>query len=182
VEIDWKPYQIDPGTAVNGEAFEDYNQRRWGSSSWTNHLRREGAKDGAKFSNWQWWPNTLKSHQWIQYGVEKHGLSTDHLNSVLFTALYEQGVNLSLVDALVELGKAEFPDCSKQDLRMYLEEDRGANQVRREIDQGRRNYRIRGVPFFVVSDDKNPDAVFSGAQSSAYIKEVLEKVAASHES
>jgi predicted DsbA family dithiol-disulfide isomerase len=181
VEIEWKPFMIDPGTAIDGEEFEAYNRRRWGGSGWTHHLRQEGAKDGAKFADWKWWPNTLRSHQWIQYGVEKHGLSTDHLNNVLFTALYERGMNLSLIDTLVQLGKAEFPGCDEQDLRAYLHENRGAAQVQDEINEGRRRYRIKGVPYFVVGDDQQPFAVFSGAQSTAYFSQVLEEVASSIE-
>lgn len=60
VQVEWKPFQIDPGTATQGEEFETYCRRRWGSSGWTNHLRQQGKKDGALFADWKWWPNTLK--------------------------------------------------------------------------------------------------------------------------
>jgi hypothetical protein len=43
-----------------GEEYMAYNVRRWGSDGWTQALRSSGAKDGATFSNWKWWPNTLK--------------------------------------------------------------------------------------------------------------------------
>jgi hypothetical protein len=39
----------DSGTNPPGENFEAYNQRRWGSSGWTNHLKQEGREDGAMF-------------------------------------------------------------------------------------------------------------------------------------
>jgi hypothetical protein len=43
-----------------GEEYMAYNQRRWGGDGWTHSLRRSGKADGANFSDWKWWPNTLK--------------------------------------------------------------------------------------------------------------------------
>ena len=51
-----------PGEVCSaGEEYLAYNRRRWGGDGWTHDLRRSGAPDGAAFSNWQWWPNTLKA-------------------------------------------------------------------------------------------------------------------------
>lgn len=132
------------------------------------------------FGNWNWWPNTFRAHQWIQYGVEKHGLSTDALNHCLFDALYEKGMNLSLVDSLVELGKVEFPSCNEGELRLYLQANQGLEQVHREINEGKRRFRIRGVPYFVFGDDQGNDHVaFSGAQSATTILEAIHEVESS---
>ena len=67
LSIEWKPYIIDPNTKTNGEEFEAYNIRRWGSSGWTHGLKRSGRKVGANFNNWKTWPNTLRAHQLIAY-------------------------------------------------------------------------------------------------------------------
>ena len=161
--------------------MEAYCRRRWGSSSWTQHLRREGRKDGAAFAKWQWWPHTLRGHQWIQYGRERHGLSTDRLNQILFTALYEEGANLSSVDELVALGSQHF-GCTaeeEEELRLYLQENQGADQVRKEIENGRRKYRISGVPFYLASrkgSAKSPYA-FSGAQPSSSLLKIFAELA-----
>ena len=50
VLVEWKPYVIDPGTKVDGEEFEAYNIRRWGSSGWTHSLKRSGRLVGANFN------------------------------------------------------------------------------------------------------------------------------------
>jgi predicted DsbA family dithiol-disulfide isomerase len=76
VLVEWRPYQIDPGTKLSGEPFDDYCKRRWGNSDWTDRLRATGTPEGATFSNWKWWPNTLKGHQWILYGKEKHNVDS----------------------------------------------------------------------------------------------------------
>ena len=177
LSIEWKPFQIDLSTDMQGEDMEAYCRRRWGSSGWTNHLKQEGRKDGASFRNWKWWPNTLRGHQWIQYGVQRHNLKSDDLNARLFTALYEEGANLSSVQTLIKLGQELFPECNEEELRAYLSDNQGAVEVQREIQAGRRQFQIQGVPFFVVSRNGEPFTTFSGAQSSGYLKSILREAA-----
>lgn len=44
VTVEWHPYMIDTQTKAGGEEYMAYNQRRWGSDSWTHSLRRSGAR------------------------------------------------------------------------------------------------------------------------------------------
>lgn len=174
IDVQWKPFHIDPGTAEEGEEKEAYCRRRWGSSGWTRDLRRH-----ANFGNWQWWPNTNRAHQWVKYGTERHGCDSDRLNAVLFEALYERGANLSLIETLVELGQREFPDCDAEALRDYLQNNQGQAEVQREIARGRRKYSIRGVPYFVVgaADSDRPPYGFSGAQPASTFTEIFRELA-----
>jgi len=183
VDVQWKPFQIDPGTAEEGEEFEAYCRRRWGGSGWTKDLRRRGAPDGAEFKDWVWWPNTGRAHQWVQYGMQMHGLDSDRLNAVLFQALYEEGANLSLTETLVELGQKTFPNCDVAALRVYLQDNKGLAQVQQEIAQGRRKYNIRGVPYFVVgaSGSNKPPYAFSGAQPASAFTEIFTELAENDE-
>lgn len=175
IDVTWRPYQIDPGTAVDGEIFEAYCQRRWGGSGWTSRLRQEGKKDGAYFNNWKWWPNTLKAHQFVAF-ASKHGISTSISNAVLFEALYEKGENISLVDTLVYLATEKL-NLDRDELRAFLEDTNTAKDVQKVMEHGRRKYRISGVPFFVVDGDgvDTPHAV-SGAQPTSKFLEVFEEV------
>lgn len=175
---------IDPNTQPTGEEFESYNIRRWGSSSWTRHLRSEGRKDGAAFQNWKWWPNTLKAHQLIHYATKYHGVDTSQSNSVLFHAIYEEGLNVSLVDTLVQIGitRLGIPQTKREELQSYLENNVGAKDVLREIQHGRSKYNISGVPFFIVgknNDDGKTTSTpygFSGAQSTSTFLGVFEEL------
>lgn len=198
VEIEWKPYQIDPGTDPNGEEFEAYNRRRWGSSGWTLDLKRQGARDGggAMFKDWQWWPNTSKAHQFIQYGKEQNGddnaasgsgsnFDTDHANAVLFDALYEHGENLSSTETLLQIAAREYPAWDAGDLRNYLDGNKGLQLVKQEIQDGRRRYGISGVPFFVIEHKTTEGGSagshhkpygFSGAQASSTFVEIFEEL------
>ena len=190
--VEWKPFQIDPGTAQMGETVGDYCRRRWGGSGWTNHLKSEGRKDGANFGDWKWWPNTSKAHQLIQF-CESNGISsTDRVNALLFQAEYEKGENISLVDVLVRIGQEASDEnvgnanaINADELRRYLTKDEGKAQVQRDIAFGREKYGISGVPYFIVSaEDGTPNLTkrrpygFSGAQSSETFVELFEELAA----
>lgn len=64
--VEWRPFQIDPGTKASDETVSEYCRRRWGGAGWTDHLKQEGRKDNAKFNDWQWWPSTLKARQLVR--------------------------------------------------------------------------------------------------------------------
>jgi predicted DsbA family dithiol-disulfide isomerase len=172
IQIEWKPFMIDPGTNTEGEEYLAYNRRRWGSDGWTHSLRRDGRKIGANFANWQWWPNTAKAHQLVSYFARKQGPgdSTSRSNQALFEALYEEGKNLSTVDTLVQVAveKLGLPVSEQDNLRAFLEQDRAASEVQQEITEGRRRYRISGVPYFVIGKEPRESGErpygFSGAQ------------------
>mmetsp|Transcript_27742 Transcript_27742/g.77752 ORF Transcript_27742/g.77752 Transcript_27742/m.77752 type:complete len:169 (-) Transcript_27742:266-772(-) len=166
---------IDPGTNIQGETVQAYCERRWGSDGWTQRLKQEGRKDGARFGNWKYWPHTMKAHQLVLY-CETNGLSTDKCNALLFDAEYEQGENLSDVDALVRIAETmEIEDMSE--LRRYLSDDEARNAVQAEIQAGRRKYGISSVPFFVVAEAQSSTPYgFSGAQGSETFLELFEEL------
>jgi predicted DsbA family dithiol-disulfide isomerase len=185
LDVVWKPFQLDPNTAVEGESFHSYCQRRWGGSGWTNHLKMEGSKDGCMFSNWKYWPNTLRAHQWIQYGLDRNLSDSYKMNAALFHALYENGQNISTVDTLMALSLELFPTDSNfdpNDLRDYLQNNRGSAIVQQEIASLRRKYKIRGVPSFqfgVSDSDSNEfksSYALSGAQQASTFFDVFEEL------
>jgi predicted DsbA family dithiol-disulfide isomerase len=184
VLVEWKPYQIDPGTKLTGEPFEAYCERRWGNSDLVlDPLRATGAPEGATFGNWQWWPNTMKGHQWILYGKEKHNADTSHANAILFRALYEDGENLSETNTLVNLAAKEFPDWSSDALREYLDDNKGKKAVQQEIQSSSQRFGIKGVPFFIVGRDDDESSspnekpyAFSGAPTSEGFLELFREL------
>jgi predicted DsbA family dithiol-disulfide isomerase len=134
---------------------------------------------GARFADWKIWPNTLKAHQMIQFCRDQQNMSTDLVNKALFKAEYEEGKNLSDVQTLVELAH----DLGVVDLELlhdYLMKDEGRSAVQAEIRSGTSQYRIRGVPFFVVRgrDPTQRPYTFSGAQDADTIVELFREVAA----
>lgn len=209
IRIHWKPYVIDPKTKGEGEEYLAYNRRRWGSDGWTQHLRREGRQVGANFSNWKWWPNTFKAHQLVCFfehrqkhqrernapdNVDRTGETdiTSLCNEAMFQALYEEGYNLSDVEILTEKVAGEKLGLSspaeKQALKNYLLEDVGAAQVQLDIQEGRQQYNIKGVPFFVIGvqhqkavgdtnlENGSTPYAFSGAQSIETFLEIFDEL------
>jgi predicted DsbA family dithiol-disulfide isomerase len=168
---------IDPGTDSKGEDMEEYCIRRWGGSGWTRHLKTEGRKDGAKFENWKWWPNTLKAHQLVEYCTSRNVCSSDKINELLFEAEYEKGRNLSLVDDLCIVAQTAGVT-SIGEVRQYLTNNEGVDVVKQQIDEGRRNYKISGVPLFIVSSPEKQRKPYglSGAQASETLLELFEEL------
>ncbi|KAL7555092.1 LOW QUALITY PROTEIN: hypothetical protein ACHAWF_018805 [Thalassiosira exigua] len=189
ISVEWKPYMIDPNTKKEGEEFEAYNIRRWGSSGWTHSLKRSGRKVGANFNNWVTWPNTLKAHQLIAYVTDPNRRastkpSTSDCNAAIFDAMYECGENVSLVETLVKIGQERLgvAESEADTLRSHLENNEGAREVLREINTGRKRYGIGGVPYFIVGAEEGDRKVgrpygFSGAQDSSTFVGLFEELA-----
>jgi len=179
---------IDPNTKKDGEEFEAYNIRRWGSSGWTQSLKRSGRQVGADFNDWVTWPNTLKAHQLIAFVTHPdrqvaNKPTTSECNAVIFDAMYECGENISLVDTLVKIGREKLGVTEGEELRGHLENNAGAKEVMKEIQTGRRKYGISGVPYFVVAAEERESRLvgkpytFSGAQDSSAFVEMFEELA-----
>ncbi|KAL7427295.1 hypothetical protein ACHAXM_000788 [Skeletonema potamos] len=189
LSVEWKPYIIDPNTKTDGEEFEAYNIRRWGSSGWTIGLKRSGKKVGANFSNWKTWPNTLRAHQLIAYVTNpnrnvENKPTTSECNAAIFDAMYERGENISLVETLVNIGTERLGVSSSEadDLQMHLENNVGAKDVMKDIQTGRRRYNIQGVPFFVIGAVDGEESLgrpygFSGAQDSSTFVDIFGELA-----
>lgn len=193
-DVEWRPFQIDPGTKITGETVDDYCRRRWGGSGWTNHLKQEGRKNdtGANFNNWKYWPHTSKAHQLVQFCSSSLDSSSsfspyctsDRINQLLFEAEYERGENISLVDVLVRIGQdAGVPTSKLDELRQYLEKDEGKSKVESDIRNGRKRYGISGVPFFIVTtagseqqQQQQKPYAFSGAQSTETLLEIFNEL------
>jgi predicted DsbA family dithiol-disulfide isomerase len=98
--------------------------------------------------------------------------------------MYEQGENVSLTHTLVNIGteKLGISDNEIQDLRTHLEANAGAKDVMKEIQLGRRQYNIQGVPYFIVSAVVDGETVgrpygFSGAQDTSTFVEIFQELA-----
>ena len=113
------------------------------------------------------------------YFRDKKGADTSRVNYALFEALYEKGNNLSSVDTLVRIAveKLGLPSDEADDLRLYLEQDQGANAVQSEIREAQRKYRVSAVPFFVIGkqDGERPYG-FSGAQPPEAFLEIFNEL------
>mmetsp|Transcript_754 Transcript_754/g.2510 ORF Transcript_754/g.2510 Transcript_754/m.2510 type:complete len:210 (-) Transcript_754:22-651(-) len=176
VEVRWLPYIIDPGTAPEGEEYLAYNRRRWGSDGWTSSLRNMGERVGAPFSDWRWWPNTLKAHCLVHL-AETKGLASSAAKAALFEALYEEGANVSDEEVLAQLAEEKL-GLQREEVLEYLRSGRGEMEVLSAVQAGQQVVQ-GGVPFFVVgpAQREGPPYGFSGAQPTQTFTKLFEECA-----
>ncbi|XP_024515926.1 uncharacterized protein LOC9639863 [Selaginella moellendorffii] len=143
--VKWHPYIIDHSTNPSGEEYLAYNRRRWGSDSWTTSLRRSGAKDGAVFENWKWWPNSLHGHRLVRL-ADTVGKAAE-AEQLLFTLTYEEGQNISDLEVLKSAGeKLGLPN-----VREYLESGEGKREVLEEDKLAKGKMGLHSVPSFLFN-------------------------------
>jgi predicted DsbA family dithiol-disulfide isomerase len=105
----------------------------------------------------QYTPNTELSHQLIAIAPE-HQQSNLIVN--LYTAYFEQGLDLGDVDTLAEIAQASGVTEDREALKARLLKGEGLEKV----EEGQRDAQqlgIRGVPFYVI----NEKFALSGLQS-----------------
>lgn len=179
LDIVYHAFVIDHATAPAGEEYLAYNERRWGSDGWCTGLRRAGRPDGAPFSNWRWWPNSVKAHQLLLLAQEQ-GKGRE-AKEVLLRATYEEGLNISEVETLVQVSQALGLQQGTDEVRRHLSQDAGRAAVLRDDSRGKQELGISGVPYFIVSrsggdggtgkqyalSGAQPASAFAGAFSKA---------------
>jgi len=166
VDVEWKPFIIDPNTSREGEEYMAYNRRRWGSDGWTRDLRRMGKPVGANFSNWVWWPSTMQSHRLVHFAKAK-GIDTSTTKAALFQALYEEGKNVSQNAELAEIAASRL-GLDRQEVLSFLDSSSGHQEVIQEIRQSQQVV-DHGVPHFVISSASGQSTEVGGAASAKHL-------------
>jgi predicted DsbA family dithiol-disulfide isomerase len=82
--------------------------------------------------------------------------TSDQLHSILFDALYEYGINIGLVDELLTLAQQHGISTTNTEALEFcnyllVHNNDGLRTAKEEIDQGRKNNKIKTVPFFTFS-------------------------------
>lgn len=163
VEVKWHAYLIDRATHPHGEDYLAYNERRWGSDGWTGALRRSGARNGLKFADWRWWPNTMHAHRFLHL-ASLHGLGSPAKQRLL-ELTYEEGGNVSDVGVLVREAEA----MGLPNAREYLSSQQGQQEVLEDDAYGKKKLKISGVPYFII----NNKYTLSGAQEAAAFEHTM---------
>jgi len=183
--VRWKTFMIDTRTATGGEDYMAYNRRRWGGDGWTYELRSRGAKVGAPFANWKWWPNTLRGHALCQYVRKNYGLAAeDELTRLLMELTYERGGNVSDPEELQAACKTlaeRLPDLHMDVAAMQeaVRSRTGVNEAWEE-DEESKSRGVNGVPSFRISCGKVLPAsravTLSGCQPISSFIRVFESI------
>ena len=170
VDVVWRPFELNPGMPAEGIDRRAYRTAKFGS--WERSLELEarvaavGATVGIPFAfdRIARTPNTFDAHRLIEYSRERG--RQDALVEALFQAYFLGGRDVG--DRGVLAAVAAEADLDRTEIDRLLESSQGTEDVRRELERGRR-LGIDGVPYSLV----NRKVALSGAQEPEIIREAI---------
>ncbi|REE67623.1 putative DsbA family dithiol-disulfide isomerase [Paenibacillus taihuensis] len=163
--VRYHAYQLNPDIRAEGEDYRKVMIGRLGGTAQFEARMKQYNETGAHFGlNFnmdlvKYTPNTTYSHQLIALTPpDKQSQLIDRL----YTAYFEEGVNLGDLDALVEIASSIGVTNEPDKLKTLLLQGEGLHYV--EAGQQRaQKFGVRGVPFYVI----NEKTALSGLQSPA---------------
>ncbi len=169
----WKPFELNPTMPAEGADRKEYMLKKFGTSdvsAMQKRLSDAGAENGVRFdfSAMKRVPNTFNAHRLIWYSLKE---GKQHLLAeVLFRTYFLEGKDLGDINVLVEAAAQATLDAEHS--RRFLNSDDGAQEVRKEENEGRM-MGINAVPTFVV----NGEIIASGAIPPDELASLLEEAA-----
>ncbi len=106
----WYPFQLNPEIPAEGQSFDEYLTKRFGSPANVEpvleHIAADGRREGIdfRFDRIRRVPNTLPVHQLMQL-AETIGVDQTALAEDLMSAFFEQGRDIGKRDELVEIAR-----------------------------------------------------------------------------
>lgn len=170
VDVNFLPFELNPDTPREGRDHKSYLAEKFGGmeryDQLTDHVTTVAAGEGLAFdySKQSVIPNTLDSHRLIQY-AKSHGKQAA-IKEALMKAYFEQGVDLSNNDNLVDI--AEKAGLDRQQTTAFLSSDEGTQEVKK-MEQVNYQRGISGVPFYIINNKYG----VSGAQPSDVFFQIL---------
>jgi len=162
--VSWYPFQLNPEIPAEGQPFDVYLTKRFGSPANVEpvlqHLADEGRRSGIdfRFDRIQHVPNTLPIHQLMQR-AESQGADQSALAEDLMSAFFEDGHNIGELGILIDI--AERHGIAASDTREAVGSDR-LRQVVATREAQVRSSGLVGAPGFLV----NRRLLVVGAQST----------------
>ena len=174
LEIEWKSFQLDPTIPKMKQRVDvyEYLATSKGISIEDSKAMHENVVRMAKSVGLEYnfdravIANSFDAHRLIQFAKSK-GLG-DEIEETLFAAYFTNGLDMSDLDTLAEIGGSI--GLSPVELETILHSEDFSSEVQNDILEAQK-YGVRGVPYFVL-DDKY---AISGAQPSSVFLEALEK-------
>ena len=177
VEVNWRPFQLDPSLPKAGKDRQLYMAEKFGSTERAVEIYRAVRDAGAAeaipfdFEAIKVSANTLDAHRVIRWAGEAGRVAQDRAAEALFRKYFTEGASLGddavLIDAAAEAGLDRDVVATK------LKSDLDRATVEQEIAHAQ-HMGVRGVPCFIL-DGKY---AVSGAQSSDVLAGAIRQVAA----
>ena len=159
VQVNWKPFQLDPTIPLEGLDRNTYLTNKFGSLSnvdgMLKRLESAGSPLGINFTWMERVPNTLRLHN-LLHEASKEGFANE-LKEAFFKAYFEDVVDMSSEEEIIKI-MAKF-DWSAERSRDVMNSEDIAYQVNQDIREVQ-NRGVSGVPFFIINNQFG----ISGAQ------------------
>ncbi|WP_297200047.1 DsbA family oxidoreductase [uncultured Pluralibacter sp.] len=160
VDVDWKPFELNPDMPAEGVDRRTYRSTKFGS--WEYSLRLDqhtvdaGRADNVIFnySAIQRVPNTFASHRLISLAAP--GVEKTRLVKRIFQAYFEEGLDIGNVHILS--GLAEECGMNREDVLKFLSGHSGVENLRQQEARARLDG-INSVPFFDIAGTRVSGAV-----------------------
>lgn len=175
VEINWRPFQLNPDMPAGGMERADYIATKFGSPERAKqiyaNITAAGAEEGLDFAydRVRRTPNTLDAHRLIRW-AEGAGVQ-DKVVELLFKRYFEQGGDIGDHETLVAVAAEAGMDGAV--VGELLASDADLEAVKAE-DAYARKLGIQGVPCFII--DRR--YAVSGAQEPEAFIEIFKRVQA----
>lgn len=172
-DVSWYPYQLNPEIPPEGQPFDIFLARRFGSPANVEpvlkHLTAEGKMAGIdfRFDKLRYVPNTVPVHQVMQL-AETLGLDQSALAEDLMSAFFEQGRNIGDKGELIDIAQAH--GISADEVNKVIDSDQIKQLVLTREGQVRSTGMV-GVPGFLV----NRRLLVVGAQPTDVIVKAFDR-------
>jgi predicted DsbA family dithiol-disulfide isomerase len=152
-DVSWYPYQLNPEIPHDGQPFDVFITRRFGSPANVEpvlkQLTAEGKSVGIdfRFDKLRLVPNTIPAHQVMQL-AETLGVDQSALAEDLLSAFFEHGRNIGDKGELIDI--AQTHGISADDVNKVIDSDQIKQLVLTREGQVRSSGMV-GVPGFLVN-------------------------------
>lgn len=175
-DIEWHPFQLNPGMPAEGVDRAEYLEAKFGGKAKAVEIYarvEQAARDAGlqiDFATIKRMPNTLNAHRLIHWaGLE--GRQTA-IVSALMRAYWREGRDIGDAATLVEIAAAAGMDRALTQRLLATDEDAQALKAR---DIHARQRGVTGVPCFIIANQY----VVSGAQPPQVWSDVLAELRSS---
>lgn len=160
-EIEWHPFQLNPGMPLGGVDRAEYLEAKFGGKARAVEIYarvEQAARDAGlaiDFPSIKTMPNTLNAHRLIHWaGLEGRQTS---IVAALFRAYWREGRDIGDAATLTDIAEAAGMDRALTQRLLATDEDAEALKAR---DIHARERGVTGVPCFIIGNQY----VVSGAQ------------------
>lgn len=179
VEINWRPYQLDPDATSEGSDYREHLITKFGSAERLDQmqdtLRQQGAEIGItyRFDEIKVRANTLDAHRLLHWARIESQEIQDRAATALFKAHFEEGLNVADHEVLTRVAERSGLDPAL--VSHLLASDADKDTVVGEIEAAQK-MGVNGVPFLIfdgqyaISGAQMPDVIANALRDIARMK------------